>query len=1132
MAKKEYPIAKITRPNVRGIFERERLFRVLDDGREQPITWITGPPGSGKTTLVASYLDARRLPCLWYQIDEGDGDLATFFYYTGLAAKKAAPRFRKPLPLFTPEYIHGINVFTRRYFESLFQRLKPPVILVLDNYQDVPMDSGFHEVIREGLSVIPEGVTVAILSRSDPPPALARLQARNMIHGIGWDDIRFDRGEADALITAKSQKKLPDEVLKQLHARLDGWAAGLVLSIQKIKKEKIDLQSLGSLRSGEIFNYFASEIFDKTDEERQAFLLKTAFLPKMTAPMTEKLTGMSDAEQVLSTLNRRHYFTGQHSSGEGVPVYQYHPLFREFLLSRAAKVYDASTMYAIQSEAAGLLEASGFIEDAVELYHQVQNLPRLVGLILEHAQAFLTQGRHQTLGAWITRLPEEALNENPSLLFWLSMCHLPFDPRKGGAIAERAYDLYQVRNDMAGMFMSCYPSVGAICYEQADFTSLDRWIAVLEKIFQTVTVFPSPDIEARSTNSLFIALVLRQPHHPDIQKYRDRFLTISRTMEDANLRIQLEADITLHYLWTGNFPKAFEVIDTLLHLMKRHKASLLPLPVVLLKTYEAMYYAFTGMHEACSDAVKTGLEGAQSNGVAIMNGQLMTHAVAGSLGAGDLEAAERLLKELEIHLQGSQRVIVAYYHYMKAWHALLSDDSQTAFHHITEALNLAEAIGFTFLEALVHHGMALVQIQRGAHKEAGIHIAKAQQIGRAMKSTILDFMCLAARAQLSFHEGNVGETEAHLRSALSLGKKQGYTFFLFWRPSAIAALCAVALEAGIEIVYVQDLIRRRSLVPDEPPISIENWPWQLKISTLGLFDIIREGKPIPFSRKAQQKPLAMLKAILASGGQSVAVDQLAYTLWPDADGDQAHRSLEITLLRLRRLLGTDNSVQLRDGKLSLDPRYCWVDAWAFERMIEDAEQELLRGADIGMRSEKQKTGRSGSAALKPESEGMTGLLERILAIYRGNFLPADTSQPWTISYRERLRSKFVRLILRYGNGLEQRRQWEAAAECYQKGLDVDSLAEEFYQRLMICCQQLGQQVEGVAVYRRCCSVLSSTLGLLSLHPGRRPSTRPSPEPTASSSNASIASTISPSFSLHPLPLPNFLSSLSFSLCSL
>ena len=66
------------------VLERSRLFHLLDIRGKASVTWISGPGGSGKTTLAASYLDARNLPCLWYRLDDDDTDIATFFYYMGL----------------------------------------------------------------------------------------------------------------------------------------------------------------------------------------------------------------------------------------------------------------------------------------------------------------------------------------------------------------------------------------------------------------------------------------------------------------------------------------------------------------------------------------------------------------------------------------------------------------------------------------------------------------------------------------------------------------------------------------------------------------------------------------------------------------------------------------------------------------------------------------------------------------------------------------------------------------------------------------------------------------------------------------------------------------------------------------
>jgi LuxR family maltose regulon positive regulatory protein len=142
------PVAKVTRPVPAGYFPRPRLFRLLDKSRKVPMLWIMGPPGSGKTALVSSYIEFRRLPCLWYKVDDADTDIGTFFYYLGLAAGKAAPRKKKPLPLLTPDRLPGLSVFAKKYFEALSARLPVPCLLVLDDCHRLQDASPFFDVLR------------------------------------------------------------------------------------------------------------------------------------------------------------------------------------------------------------------------------------------------------------------------------------------------------------------------------------------------------------------------------------------------------------------------------------------------------------------------------------------------------------------------------------------------------------------------------------------------------------------------------------------------------------------------------------------------------------------------------------------------------------------------------------------------------------------------------------------------------------------------------------------------------------------------------------------------------------------------------------------------------------------------
>jgi hypothetical protein len=80
-------------------------------------------------------------------LNEDDADPATFFYYLGLAGKHAARGNTLRCPLFTPEYVKGLPVFTRGFFRDLYARPPHPFAPVFDNYQDLGLQARISEVI-------------------------------------------------------------------------------------------------------------------------------------------------------------------------------------------------------------------------------------------------------------------------------------------------------------------------------------------------------------------------------------------------------------------------------------------------------------------------------------------------------------------------------------------------------------------------------------------------------------------------------------------------------------------------------------------------------------------------------------------------------------------------------------------------------------------------------------------------------------------------------------------------------------------------------------------------------------------------------------------------------------------------
>jgi DNA-binding SARP family transcriptional activator len=253
------------------------------------------------------------------------------------------------------------------------------------------------------------------------------------------------------------------------------------------------------------------------------------------------------------------------------------------------------------------------------------------------------------------------------------------------------------------------------------------------------------------------------------------------------------------------------------------------------------------------------------------------------------------------------------------------------------------------------------------------------------------------------------------------------------------AVLPLALEQRIEPDVARGLIRDFAI--PAPLGAPESWPWALRIYTLGRFEILVNDSPLTFGRKAPKRTIALLKALIAFGGTAVGEQRLADALWPDLEGDAALESLAAALHRLRRLLGTNDVIRQSGGNLSLDSTLCFVDAQAFEAMLE-----------------------------------LPGRQAAALDLYRGNFLHGEPDAPWSASLRERLRARFVRGVEAAGADLEDAGEHSQAAALYRRGIDTDELVEAFYRGLMRCLVALGRPAEAAAAFRRLRQTLSVTLG--------------------------------------------------------
>ena len=1059
--------AKTARPVPTKALARQRLFAVLDAAHSCPVLWVAGPPGSGKTTLVANYLAHRPVDTIWYQVDGSDADPATFFYFVSQAVQQRYPDSRA-LPLLASEYVADLEGFTRRFFRELFSRLHAPFALVLDNFQEGLEAAGLSSLLQAGLSEIPPGGNVYVISRLEPPPMLARFRANSQLSVIGWDELKLTREEHDGVVALRGVQ-LDDVALATLYRRTQGWVVALAMLLT----DKRALTETGELRPSPalLFDYFGEVIFRQFDAATRDLLLRMAMLPQFSPSLVQRLCPDLD---VVASLNGvlQYAFLLIATPAQNEMLYQVHPLVREFLTRKAREIYSASELLEARRRAAALLAERGQSDVAAQLLLEIEDWPALQALILQHAEHLLAQGRGETLARWIQALPPAATEAEPWLQYWLASARFSGAPNDAAAQFERAYRGFCARassTDDAGKCLSLAGLFDTRVHDPDDLRPLDHWIAEADRLIAAQPHWPSAAIEARLTQSLFIALVLRQPQHPQIYTWGERTLALAQQPGAARLRLTAGIYVLTVLTWTGQFAKAAALIEALRIIAE--DPAVPPVSLVTLRQLESMYYMLQGRQEACLEAMYDGLDLAQNSGVALWRGTLLLHGAGGSLAAGDLTTAAELLAEVGVRGVRVRRFGASMREYMLGWDALLRGESWQAHEHARESLRIAEQLGAPYFQAL--SGLALVQslLAIGELKAAGEQLERALQVAAPIRSRLFDFMSLLAAARLALCQGESATAEARLREALSLGRERSFSYVMFWLPEHLAQLCVLALEKKIETGYVVSLIRNRNLLPATPPYGLEDWPWTWRVRVLGQFALeLPTREPGASGARSQSRALELLKALIAFGGRQIPLERIADALWPRIDSDYAQRSLTTTLHRLRKLLGDDSAIVLQEGKLSLHAHKFWIDSWALEQALTEC-RALFRDETT-------------PTAAVATFEALQAGIERVMSLYRGQLLLQDHDYAWAAGPRQQLHARLLRFIADAAQALEKQRGPGAAADLYNRGIDIDPLAETLYRHLMTLHQRHGQTAAALDAYERCRETL-----LLSLQSEPSPQTQ-------------------------------------------
>jgi hypothetical protein len=488
----------------------------------------------------------------------------------------------------------------------------------------------------------------------------------------------------------------------------------------------------------------------------------------MTARMAESLTGHSEAGRMLSELHRENFFTNRYGGRE--PVYQYQPLFREFLLERAQAMLAPERRAEVQRAAATLLEEAGQIEDAAALLIAAESWASLGALIRRHAAALLAEGRGQTLLEWIGRMPSTVRDRESWVLYWQGTATLPLDPGGARLRLERALDGFRAQQDATGAFLACAAILETYIHESRDLHPLDRWIALFTELRAQFPQYPSTDIEARVVAAMLPSLYWRQPQHPEMAAWIERAEGVFRAHPSLENRLQNGLHLLGSYCWTGAFLRGQNTLRVLGPLADEPAAS--PLMRLMAKTFIGLYQWLTASLEASLQTTEEALLLARTRGVRVWDLHLLLYAAAVHLSRGDERAAGTVLDSIPEDLHQARPFDRLYHDFLLAWRALLRHDFAGASAAQKRSLNATVAMGVPLVEAQLRLLRVWIDLHRTPRPAADIkpQLANIHRMARETGSQFVHFSALLAEAFWHFAEGWDPQGMRCLTHAMRIGR--------------------------------------------------------------------------------------------------------------------------------------------------------------------------------------------------------------------------------------------------------------------------------------------------------------------------------------------------------------------------
>lgn len=425
---------KLQPPPLRSVVLRPRLVERLNTALNHKLLLISAPAGFGKTTLATHWLSQldtifpNQLRYAWLSLDEHDNEPGRFLAYLITALQTIDAHIGRGLQdaLHTQDAVDAESILTALLNDliaadedsSSEAETHPHIILVLDDYHALD-NPDIDSAVAFLLDHLPPNLHLMMLSRIDPTLSLARLRARREMIEVRERDLRFTTDETERFLADIMALTLTEQDAGVLHARTEGWVAGLQLAGLALQEADTAFITTFSGTHRYVLDYLTDEVFGRQSPEIQRFLLETSILNRMCAPLCDAMLGADDSQTILERLEHNNLFV--------VPLdherrwYRYHHLFADLLRQRLRQTMPeaivtlnqrASDWYAVYAAETG---EDAAVDEGVDHALAASDHQRLADLLTRFGDDLWERGRQDKLRGWLDMLPDAVLNPYPTL---------------------------------------------------------------------------------------------------------------------------------------------------------------------------------------------------------------------------------------------------------------------------------------------------------------------------------------------------------------------------------------------------------------------------------------------------------------------------------------------------------------------------------------------------------------------------------------------------------------------------------------------------------------------------------------------------------------------------------------------